>query len=227
MSTRFKLWIACKNVDPLETSRLNRFQAFCTQGRALHCEIVIKFNCSQLENGCCPYCNCKSPKHLLNAVCENDNKPTTKKRRGQDHFLTYFIFSKWPYNKVHCKINKEYDHIDNPYYFINIRATNLEIEKARLFLHSQLGKPLNWKGPVFNFLLCFSFGCKGVNPHSASSWFCSELATAALQQMNLLLDLKPCKTSTNELSFLLQHKLKFTVEHSLYTTRKIMIIVKK
>lgn len=203
-----------------KNSRFDRAGMYCTRGRMLHSEIVIKMSCSLLAKGSCPYCNCTDSKKIIYEKKTNDNVKFIKSsssskqiKHGMTHRITYAIHGEEPYNTVFCKISKKYKH---KYSFISVPLKPEHIENVRLFLHDQLGKPFNKWGFRLNFLP-FNYFNIGSNKcgGDSSTWFCSELCTAALQQANLLPNIIPCKTSTNDLYYILLHEFNYTLQHSI------------
>lgn len=219
-----RLWLACSIVNK-DTACLERSQALFSGGFGVHSELVIEMTCSKLADGGCPYCECTHEHSLIFEKGGSDNarlKSGEKKSKvARTHVVTYSVHSNPPYDKVFCKIGKKYNSkkARNQYFFIPIEVfDNRLIEKVRLFLHNQLGKPFNKWGLRLNFLpglrSCVSIGSKRTAQESRS-WFCSELCTAALQQIDFLMDRVPCKTSTNDLVYIFFVQNKYRVEHSL------------
>lgn len=90
---------------------------------------------------------------------------------------------------------KAISHIPENWEFLDIQQIfSLSPTDEKVILHwaeSQCGLGYDWNG-IYRFIIPF------LKP-SAQDWFCSEICICALQQVGLLLDLKPYNCSPNYL----------------------------
>ena len=104
--------------------------------------------------------------------------------------------------------SKQY-HRSTKRFFVKLPLQRESIKRLWRFLEAQVGKPFNEDGERWNFLPCmgYHYGCQSEQLiHSAPSWFCSELATAALQEIGFFKEEQPCLVSPSRLSWLLQRE---------------------
>lgn len=94
-----------------------------------------------------------------------------------------------------------YRTVDWVYKENDIQRIQLDLRKPQYtalltFLEEQLHKPFNLWGYWLNFWTCARIGQRVNDQRPATSWFCSELITAALQHVGFLAkDMDPCKVS--------------------------------
>lgn len=169
------VYLAFKRV--LSTSDLSwcqRFIHYWNNDMYVHVELLLVVNCTGNR---CIYCRAMH---------------TSRPPADRMHYLSYSVLKR---SSVFCDIDRQFD--PGCWTFVRIPVTSKD--SINKFLQLQMGKPFNRRGCVCNFLCCFSCGAKGSYRVENNRWFCSELVTAALQEVDLFMDLIPCKTSPQQL----------------------------
>jgi hypothetical protein len=105
---------------------------------------------------------------------------------------------------VHMIPNKQY-HAGSKRFFVKLPLLRDAVVCLWNFLEAQVGKPFNLPGETWNFYPClgYRYGCQSAEEiKRAPSWFCSELATAALQSVGLFKEEQTCLVSPARLAAL-------------------------
>jgi len=186
------VYLAARRVDK-RTKCTTRLFSYCQPGDIIHVEIVVKVDCPPTN---CLYC----PAYLSNIHLKN------KVPNRSYHYLTYAIHKgSAPQDRLFCAVDKSYSVKGVNYQFVQIPVTEVQLDAMKTFLDTQIGHSVNYWYP-FNFMrqCCFFLCCPleritdTVYPEN-KTWFCSEITTAALQQIGLVTDFDPRVTSPVDL----------------------------
>lgn len=158
-----------------------RWAVFVTGSPVIHVELIVPRPCAASARRACELCG-----------------RTTRVTRGptQTHLVGYVVYNvkEAEFRVVHRSVDKVFK--ENAVQRIRIELERGQYNVLVAFLEEQLGKPFNTWGYRLNFWTKFRIGQKAYGVQPAKSWFCSELATAALQHINVLAKtIDPCKVS--------------------------------
>ncbi len=179
------MFVACRLATEQDSCDL-ACVAYWSRGDVVHTELVLDERCPGVSQ--CKRC-------ALQAPPERSTRTTV-------HRLTYVIVSA-PQEYAHVILCLDRHLVSNPRYrYVLIPVNGPQGEIIKSFLDQQLDKPFNYLGFYLNFISCCCLGYRGGDKQRAlrnSRWFCSELCVAALQQIDILLDYRPCKVSPTQL----------------------------
>jgi hypothetical protein len=156
---------------------------FMSASTLIHTKMMFKVECTRAG---CAWCKESQQRSSSSPGC---------------HFISYYVSTKeghWLYEVDIARFQQE----PHAWTFVSVPLMNGSAESARLLIHSQLGKPLNWSGYYLNYLLGTQYGVKkltsDLNLQTQPSWLCVELGLALLSKYGyreMFQHLVPCQTT--------------------------------